>query len=549
MSSQNRFIAAGTYGCVYRPALSCTDKNEQKKNAVSKVFAKGSTMQQNREDFEEEIQKNKKAQEINAEGAFTLTHVNACDMPSNAFTNAEKESCADSHKPSRKTTLTNFSKGKVPQIVYKDGGFPLNEVWQNDVPLTKFLVDFQNVVHGLVDLDKHRHSHSDIKPANIMYKPEDKRAMMVDFGFLDEEAWLYRDVFQNPMVLMHAYPYYPPEFKVVSIFLAPFFKKTNIAPFVDKLYRQSTLDDVSPKIIDHYFLSYAPLMNLYSQYVTNPKDKDAVDRIKFVENVLQNISPPWLKQKYQRVLKRFHHDTRAQQIETFRATLKSNLQFDDFSYSQKKLTQLQKHFVDQRFGAKIDVYSIGVSLLEVVSSFLIPLMIGQKVSEAQFIDMPTHDIIGTLLYILSGMVHPDPYLRLTAKESSKFYSMLVDAIKTTDSSKRSEKLRDIEKKLEEGVPLKNSTSSRSSSAKSTSSSSVDMKSSSSIDKSSSSSRSRSSNTQSASPMNVNSFSSASTSKPKSYSVNSVPSARKSRASSSRTKSASPMDINTVPARK
>ena len=453
MSRKNDFIAAGTYGCVYRPSIPCrgNEEGDGGRGKVSKVFAKGFDMGKNREDFEDEIDRNQKAKEINAEGAFTLTHVNACEITSDRLTDAEKQSCAESDKSTQRNTLRNFSRGNVHQIVYKDGGFTLEKLWENNIPLSQFLTDFQNVMQGLVKLNRHRHAHTDIKPGNILYNPSEHRAKLVDFGFLDEESWLYRDALENPNLLMHAYPYYPPEFKVMFLFTVPELLKTRFASYIHNMYRQN-MEEVSSEVIDRFFLTWSPLVYLFSRYAER-RDTTSNERITYVEQVIQNMSPISLKQKYQRVLKRFHFTTRLQQIDIFREHLRSELQFQDFSFRPNKLQQIQRHFVQQRFGAKIDLYSIGVTLLETVSFYLMPLITGQRVNPAQEIDMPMHDNIVALLYIVSGMVHPDPYVRFNAEEASGLYDIFVEALQMSNASQRTNRLQQIQQRVEERIPM------------------------------------------------------------------------------------------------
>ena len=452
MSRKNSFIAAGTYGCVYRPSLPCDGKqesNSNNQNKVSKVFAKGQDMNDNRSDFEDEIGRNQKANNINAEGAFTLTHVNACQIPSNTLTNAEKESCANSDKISYNNTKRNLTNTRVPQIVYKDGGLPVIELSNNNIPLSQFLINFQNVMQGLVKLNHHRHAHTDIKPRNMLYNPAEQRSTLIDFGFLDHESWLYQDAFRNPGVLMHPYSYYPPEFKVMFLFTVPELLKSSFALYIDKMYK-SSLDNISSEAIDLFFLTTPTLMHTFTRYSKTSNARNAM-----MERFIQSISPSSLRQKYQRVLERFHFTTRVQHIDLFREKLKSQLQFQDFSFSANKLKQIQNLFVNQRFGAKIDLYSVGVSLLEVLSSYLIPLMSGQssRSSTGRAFDTPMYENIVALLYILSGMVHPDPFTRLSAKEASDLYDIFVDALQSSDASRRTDKLQLIQNRVEERIPL------------------------------------------------------------------------------------------------
>lgn len=425
----NRFVAAGSFGCVYAPPpIKCGDQSD---DTVGKIFVKGRSARHNQHDFEEELNANDLVREINTDGKFTLTDQGDCYISGDALTDDEKASCAATSKDSaaQKRTLLSFNTDSIPQIIYTKSGVPLYDIRNKNVPLTRFIVHFQNIMQGLVRLNETEYAHMDIKPANILYNPKNDRANLIDFGHFGKEYRLYADSQAHLFLLGHHYPYYPPEFKVLFMFAMGMpdddidmrvFEKTL------SVYHYTLKEEVDMRGctgMDFPLTTSSRLNLLYTRKIT----KENAHMIKRVENGIYHLGDEVAK-KYERVFKRFHHNTRLAHIEHFLSRLKDALMFDTFAYSSLKLAAMEKIFLNERFGAKIDIYSVGVSLMEVIYDYLMPVLLGENVNSATRISKETHNIIISLLYIVSDMVHPDPFMRLDAKETWRLYADLVYAI-------------------------------------------------------------------------------------------------------------------------
>ena len=447
MPPKNRFVAAGSFGCVYAPSINC---GQQRDDTVGKLFVKGRTAQHNHHDFEKELNANDLVREINTEGNFTITDKGECYISGNALTDDEKALCATTSKnrEALSQTLRSLNADSIPQIIYEKSGVPLHDIRKSGVPLDRFLVNFRNIMEGLVRLNDTEYAHMDIKPANILYNAKKNRANLIDFGNFGREERLYADSQAHLLLLGHHYPFYPPEFRVLFMFsmgtthvdIDPrILQKTALA------YHYSLHEEVEMRACKYLDLPIkASKLNVL--YTRNNNTKENADMIKRVEKGLRKLDPEIAK-GYDTVLDRFHHRKRQGQIKHFLSKLKEDLFFDDFTYSHIKLAAMEKMFLNERFGAKIDLYSVGVSLMEVVYDYLMPVLWGEDVSD---ISHETHAVIISLLYIISGMVHPDPFIRLDARETLWLYSYLVNAIRRNSQASQDDLLERIQTYMRDG---------------------------------------------------------------------------------------------------
>lgn len=432
----NRFLAAGTFGCVYAPPVKCGQNTD---DTVGKIFVKGRSAHHNQRDFEEELNANDLVREINTDGNFTLTDQGDCYISGNALTEDEKASCAATSKDSaaRSRTSQSLNTDEIPQIIYKKSGVPLHDIQKKKVPLSRFIVHFQNIMEGLVRLNETEYAHLDIKPANILYNPQTDRANLIDFGHFGPEDKLYADSQTHLLMLGHHYPYYPPEFKVLFMFAMGMpdddidmriFEKTLS---VYHLTLEEELEMRGCTGLDLSLTSNSRLNVLY----TRKTNKQNAEIIHDVEKSIHHLDDEVAK-KYDSVFKLFHHSTRLAQIKQFLSRIKDELMFDTFAYSRIKLAAMEKLFLNERFGAKIDIYSVGITLMEVIYDYLMPVLFRDNVNSATPISNEMHYIIIEILYIISGMVHPDPFMRLNAMETLGLYSKLVHAIQTRNVNSR-----------------------------------------------------------------------------------------------------------------
>lgn len=197
-SPQKKFVAAGTYGCIFDKALNCASHKKQPADAVSKVFA-------DRESFEEEKSMEAMIKKIDPEHKFTRSFYDQCQVNSGDINRYAIDTCKH----------TKNQNSKYHQIVFQDGGNDLTKLMRKPGPKSvmsfrKILKRFRVIIDGIHTLSKKKYVHLDIKPENILYN--NKKFFLIDFGLMCKK----NEVYTHKHVLRHDYPFYPPEFKMTT---------------------------------------------------------------------------------------------------------------------------------------------------------------------------------------------------------------------------------------------------------------------------------------------------------------------------------------------
>lgn len=214
---QAKFLASGSYGCVFSPAISCP-VSRTKGDKISKLFFK-----REYSDEEYEIQK-KIVEKIDPKGKFTVKFHGRCAADLNQFPITELTKCGNlgsyndnnnskSSNESYKTAKSTFFATNIPtQIVYDNGGGDLSSIIKSKKNIYSFdqiIYSFKDIVDGLCILDKKGYAHLDIKPDNIVFNPITGKSKLIDFGMCRE---ITSNIQIPNYIINHIYPYYPPEF-------------------------------------------------------------------------------------------------------------------------------------------------------------------------------------------------------------------------------------------------------------------------------------------------------------------------------------------------
>jgi serine/threonine protein kinase len=195
------FVASGSFGCIFQPAVKCTNSTRNKQlpgNAVSKIFADD-------EDFKSEKNLQKIVKYIDPNNTFTRPLYVTCNVDNFSNVSSSLHNCEH---------IDLNIKKDYSQIVYKDGGNDLidflSDYRGNIYKFKKILTDFECIVKGLGMLSSHNFVHLDLKPDNILYTMETGKAFLIDFGLMKES----QNVFKKKYIISFDYPFYPPEFKM-----------------------------------------------------------------------------------------------------------------------------------------------------------------------------------------------------------------------------------------------------------------------------------------------------------------------------------------------
>ena len=184
MSSDPEVIGEGSYGCVHKPSLKCSNKPKMDySNNVSKVL--------HTYDANKEMREYKGISKADKNEEFYLGKPVLCDIQDIPRNTEAIEKCkiADS-------VLENLANYKL--IIMKDGGENLEtysktvRTWPLCPESTKkceqFLLETVRLFHGLLVFKEHDLIHHDLKPQNIVYNEKENRMNFIDFGIMQSKT-------------------------------------------------------------------------------------------------------------------------------------------------------------------------------------------------------------------------------------------------------------------------------------------------------------------------------------------------------------------------
>jgi len=214
-------IAAGTYGCVYKPPLRCQGSDVRPADTISKFLKK--------EKAQEEFEQYTVMKRIDPHRRFHLGIHEMCipAEPDPAMNEDFREDCSRIWKPH--TSRKNYRILNEP-----DGGFELGDVHQKLTFTRKrpkkpihsekwntFFRGMERILYGLVQLKKHGYVHQDIKGENIVIHPNTFHFNYIDFGMLSKRTEIVKSILQPELYRYRFYKvdffvYYPPELFILS---------------------------------------------------------------------------------------------------------------------------------------------------------------------------------------------------------------------------------------------------------------------------------------------------------------------------------------------
>lgn len=201
--SRYNVLGEGSFGCVVAPPASCESKRRKistTKSEVGKIFT-------DKSDFDKELITAKLVAKVDPTGNNLLTPSEYCSTSMSSIKDP-----SITWKCEALRDLPSTFKGKLYQLMMPYGGERLDEyVKRHNMNRKHFLNVMIPVMEALVQLQKKKYCHQDIKSSNILVTPHHK-AVLIDYSLMVR----FKDVYgsnANRRYLHHTYLSYPPEYK------------------------------------------------------------------------------------------------------------------------------------------------------------------------------------------------------------------------------------------------------------------------------------------------------------------------------------------------
>jgi len=101
------------------------------------------------------------------------------------------------------------------QLLFKFGGIDIGALADMHQPMDDLVYPLFALFKGLKTMNTHgrEYLHCDITPGNVVFDKATNRMYLIDFGWFMKKT----DVSKELDLMLHDYPYYPPEMKVFSV--------------------------------------------------------------------------------------------------------------------------------------------------------------------------------------------------------------------------------------------------------------------------------------------------------------------------------------------
>lgn len=176
-----KFVAKGTYGCVFRPNLPCPDETGPTSNVVSKVM-ESMEAQKERGEFTS-------IDAVDPKFLFHLPAPKICDY---------QRKYDDEEGMNRCHIRKENDPDDMSILQYKDGGMALDKFlhtykFNSETKIKAFMQNFHTFILGLDVMAKGEYTHSDIKLPNLVVNPKTMQMNYIDFGLSGK----YGDIMGN----------------------------------------------------------------------------------------------------------------------------------------------------------------------------------------------------------------------------------------------------------------------------------------------------------------------------------------------------------------
>jgi hypothetical protein len=197
-----KLLNRGTYGCVFKPGLTCDGMIDKSKTTISKT-------QKDKETSENELYVSKKIREITNYSRYFAPINESCEIDMGNIENNEINKCEFIYEQSKSGKPMKFEMNKLIYVGKNTLGNHLMQLLEKTKDLDEFAREFINsykiLLEGLRKLSDKDLIHHDIKENNIMCRDTTGRPILIDFGLSFEASSMLSTTSNELFDVFYAY--------------------------------------------------------------------------------------------------------------------------------------------------------------------------------------------------------------------------------------------------------------------------------------------------------------------------------------------------------
>lgn len=197
-------VGEGTYGCVFKPSLKCTNYSINYDNKVSKVMT---TIE-----ADKELKEFNNISKIEGLDKYAITSPQICKPVLDSIYIDSIKQCSNPI-----ISKININRHIHSMLIYQDGGININNfinkimIKSSKQDIIIFLSSLINLLNGLIFFKSKDIIHRDIKADNIVYNINSGKVKFIDFGLMIKKSKALNLSKKNADGFAIDHSYWPPE--------------------------------------------------------------------------------------------------------------------------------------------------------------------------------------------------------------------------------------------------------------------------------------------------------------------------------------------------
>jgi serine/threonine protein kinase len=277
---ESKILSQGSYGCIYRPGITCAGDSEQNDEYITKIQKENNTSSK-------ETELGKKIQTIPNYSEYFAPIIDACPIQLASIKTNEIGKCEFINVIRKPYDQTIFFESNKIKYVGKDSLATSLLNRYKLFPATffeTFMESYSTILEGISLLNSNGIIHYDLKENNIMCRDSDGRPIIIDFGLSIDKALISDEATAEYFSCFYVFA---PEYEAWCIDIA--FLSYMVNELNSSWYSSKITNEQITAIIQIYFLKYPEEKTTQEALITAELNKYVGKQwITFVDDLFDN---------------------------------------------------------------------------------------------------------------------------------------------------------------------------------------------------------------------------------------------------------------------